>query len=56
MNSLYKLFQFITLNDVAFVLAAAALGFGLWLISAPLAFIVMGSLFLLLATWGKLRG
>ena len=55
MNAIRKLIQSFTLNDTVFVLAAATVGFGLWLISAPMAFIVMGSLFLLLATWGKLR-
>ncbi len=56
MSTIRKLIQACNLNDAVFVIASAALGYGLWLINEALAFIVMGSLFLLLTTWGKLRG
>jgi hypothetical protein len=55
MSILRKMILSISVNDAVFVLASAALGYGLWCIHEAMAYIVMGSLFLLLATWGRLK-
>jgi hypothetical protein len=42
-------------NDIVFILSAAAIGYGIWEIHPSVAFIVVGSLFLLLSLFGRFK-
>ncbi len=42
-------------NDVVFLLASWPVGYGVWEIFQPAAFIVIGGLFLTLSLWGRFR-
>jgi hypothetical protein len=44
----------IRFNDVVFVAAVGALGYGIALIHPATAFIIIGLLFVILSTWGKI--
>ena len=44
-----------SLSDCVFFAAAAALGYGLYQIHQPLAYIVLGILFIVLTTYGRFK-
>lgn len=44
-----------SLNDLVFIAAAGFLGYGIWLIHQPSAYITIGLLFVLLTTWGRFK-
>ena len=54
-TSVFKLRQALSLDGVVFTFAIASMGYGIGLISVPAAFIIVGSLFVILTTWGLFK-
>lgn len=52
LSSLFSWFDF---QDVVFIAAAGAVGYGVWQYSPAAAFITIGSLFLVLTTFGRFK-
>ncbi len=50
-----KVYALFDLSDVVFLLAVALLAYGVWLIHRPLAFIVVGAIFVVLTTWKRFK-
>lgn len=50
-----KLRGWFKFNDVAFLAAAGAVGYGIYQVHPPSAFIAIGGLFLILTTWEKFK-
>lgn len=50
-----KFSRWFNLSDVIFLAAAGGLGYGIWQIHPPTAWIVLGSLFLILTTYGRFK-
>ena len=50
-----KLRAWFTFNDIVFIAAIAAVAYGIWQISEPVAFIAVGAFFVLLTTYGRFK-
>ncbi len=56
MTAFRKFLEWFTFSDCVFCVATGALGYGIFQVHPPSAFIVLGSLFLLLTVYGKFKG
>ncbi len=55
MSTLRKLNQWLSFSDCVFCAATGALGYGIFQIHPPSAFIILGVLFIVLTTYGRFK-